>query len=263
MNKLDDKLQEIKQQKNIGIMAHVVIGYPSLSETESLVKAMVESGVDIVELQIPFSDPLADGSTIMNACEKALANGTRVKDAFMIMKILSSQVEIPLLFMSYFNTVFAYGVKKFCRDAKAAGAAGLIVPDMPLDEESKERFYFYCQKYNLNTIQVLSPASTEERLQKNAAAANGFVYCAARQGVTGAKDQLDVKLDSYLQKMRKYFSVPIAVGFGISKKEHLKLLKGKADIAVIGSAVIDLINTSPKEKRQENLRLFFEELMIQ
>ncbi|MBI5122548.1 tryptophan synthase subunit alpha [Candidatus Roizmanbacteria bacterium] len=263
MNKLDDKLQEIKQRKNIGLMAHVVIGYPSMIETVSIVKTMAESGVDIVELQIPFSDPLADGPTIMKACERSLANGTKVKDAFTIMKTLSSQVSIPLLFMAYFNTVFVYGVEKFCRDAKAAGAAGLIVPDMPLDEESEERFYFYCKKYNLYTIQVLSPASTENRLQKNAVVANGFVYCTARQGTTGAKDQLDPKLGSYLQKMRKYFSVPIAVGFGIFKKEHLKILESNADIAVIGSAVIDLINDSPREKRQENLRRFFKELMVQ
>lgn len=263
MNKLDDKLQELKQSKKLGIMAHVVIGYPSIDETVEIVKTMAESGVDIVELQIPFSDPLADGPTIMKACEKSLANGTKVKDAFSIMKALSSQVEIPLLFMAYFNTVFVYGVENFCRDAKAAGASGLIIPDMPIDEESEEHFYIYAKKYDLHTIHVLSPASTENRLQKNAAAANGFVYCTARQGTTGAKDQLDSKLGSYLQKMRKYFPVPIAVGFGISKKEHIKTLKRKADIAVVGSAVIDLINATPKEKRQENLRRFFRELMVQ
>lgn len=263
MNKLDTKLQELKQNKKLGFMAHVVIGYPSLAETIEIVKTMAASGVDIVELQIPFSDPLADGPTIMKACEKSLTNGTKVKDAFVIMKALSSQVEIPLLFMAYFNTVFVYGVEKFCRDAKTAGAVGLIVPDMPLDEESEEHFYAYAKKYNLHTIHVLSPASTDERLEKNAAAANGFVYFTARQGTTGVKGQLDSKLGSYLQKMRKYFSVPIAVGFGISKKEHINALVGNADIAIVGSAVIDLINATPKEKRQQNLRRFFRELMVQ
>lgn len=165
--------------------------------------------------------------------------------------------------MAYYNTVFNYGVENFCRDAKEAGASGLIVPDMSVDEESEEGFYKASKKYNLHTIQVLSPASTEERLKKNAAVANGFVYFTARQGITGAKDSLDPALVGYLQKMRKYFSIPVAVGFGISKSEHIRAIAGNADIAVIGSAVIDLINNSPKEKVHENIRRFFAELMIQ
>ncbi|HZE87401.1 MAG TPA: tryptophan synthase subunit alpha [Methylomirabilota bacterium] len=263
MKKLEEKLQEIKQRKTIGIMAHVVIGYPSLEETVSIVKTMVESGVSIVELQIPFSDPLADGSTIMKACEESLAHGTKVKDAFTVMKRLSSQVSIPLLFMAYYNTVFVYGVEKFCRDAKTAGASGLIVPDMPLDEEDEEHFFALCKKYDLHTIQVLSPASTGNRLKKNAKVANGFVYCTARQGTTGAKDQLDPMLKSYLREMRTYFSVPIAVGFGISKKEHVQMLAASADIAVIGSAVIDLINKSKKKEIPKNVKRFFRDLMVQ
>jgi len=263
MNLLDQKIQQIKKDKKIGLMAHVVIGYPSLSETVSIVKTMTEAGVDIVELQIPFSDPLADGPTIMRACEKSLEQGTRVKDAFVVMKKLSTKVTTPLLFMAYYNTVFNYGVEKFCREAKNAGASGLIVPDMPIDEEKGEGYYSACKKYDLHAIHVLSPASTPDRLQKNAKVATGFVYCTARQGITGAKDSLDPTLVSYLQKMRKYFSIPVAVGFGISKKEHLEMLKKNADIAIVGSAVIDLINKSPKEKLQQNIRRFFAELMIQ
>lgn len=263
MNLLDQKLLQIKKDRKIGLMAHVVVGYPSLTETVSIVKIMTDAGIDIVELQIPFSDPLADGPTIMKACEKSLEQGTRVKDAFAIMKQLSSEVSIPLLFMAYYNTVFNYGTETFCKDAKEAGAAGLIIPDMPVDEESEEGFYAACKKYDLHTIQVLSPASTDERLKKNAKIANGFVYFTARQGTTGAKDTLDPKIGKYLKKMRDVFDLPLAVGFGISKKEHVEMLKDKADIAVIGSAVIDLINNSPKERVQENVRRFFAELMVQ
>jgi tryptophan synthase alpha chain len=260
MNKLDNKLQELKQNKKLGLMTHVVVGYPSLPETISLVKIMAESGVDIVELQIPFSDPLADGPTIMKACEEALANGTKVKDAFKVMKSLSSQVEIPLLFMTYYNTIFNYGVEKFCFDAQMARVAGLIVPDMPLDEEANEHFFEYCRKYNLYHIQVISPASTDERLKKNAAVANGFVYVTSRQGTTGAKDSLDPKLSQYLTKVRKYISQPLAVGFGISKREHLQMLKGHADIAVIGSAIIDVVKSTKKEKREEVVKQFLKQL---
>ncbi len=244
-------------------MAHVVVGYPSSEETVTLVKTMADAGVSIVELQIPFSDPLADGPTIMKACEKSLDQGTKVKDAFTVMKKLSAAVSIPLLFMAYYNTVFNYGIEKFCRDAKIVGASGLIVPDMPIDEEGEEGFYAACKKYGLHTIQVVSPASTDARLKKNAEVANGFVYLTARQGTTGAKEVLDPKIITYLQKMKKYFSLPIAVGFGISKKEHIQMLEGKADIAIIGSAAIDVINNSPKDKVQENVRRFFAELMVQ
>lgn len=250
--------------KKIKIMAHVVVGYPSLDETVSVVKTMAQSGVDVVELQIPFSDPLADGPTIMKACEMSLENGTRVKDAFTVMKKLSSSVSIPLLFMAYYNTVFNYGVEKFCADAKLVGAYGLIIPDMPIDEEGEEGFYAACQKYGLHTIQVVSPASTDERLKKNADVANGFVYFTARQGTTGAKDTLDPEVGRYLKKMREVFDLPIAVGFGISKKEHVTMLQAEgADIAIVGSAVIDIINASPKEKREQNVRRFFDELMIE
>src|SRR3989338_1642801 len=125
------------------LMTHVVIGYPTLIDTVKIVKTMADCGVDMIELQIPFSDPLADGPTIMRACEKSLENGTKVNDAFVLMKKLSGKVKIPLLFMAYYNTVFKYGTEKFCLDAKNAGAYGLIVPDMPIDEENQEHFYSF------------------------------------------------------------------------------------------------------------------------
>lgn len=238
------------------LMTHVVIGYPSLEDTVKIVKTMAENGADLIELQIPFSDPLADGPTIMKACEKSLANGTKVKDAFKIMGLLSSQLSIPLLFMAYYNTVFKIGAEKFCKDAKAAGAYGLIVPDMPIDEEGEEHFLFYCRKYNLHNIQVISPASTEQRLKKNANVASGFIYCTAHQGITGVKNQLDPTISAYLRKARKIFSVPIAVGFGISKKDHLKQLAPYADIAVIGSAIIDVINRSKENEIEKEIKNF-------
>jgi tryptophan synthase alpha subunit len=263
MNKIDQKLVEIKKKKGIGLMTHVVVGYPSLHETISIVKTMAENGADFIELQIPFSDPLADGPTIMRACEESLANGTKVKDAFIIMKKLSDDVSVPLLFMSYYNIVFRYGVEKFCRDAKEAGASGLIVPDMPIDEEQYEHFYAFAKKFDLYVIHVIAPASTLERLKKNAALAKGFIYCTARQGVTDAKKELDPAISSYLQKVRKYFSIPVAVGFGISTKERVSSLKNKADIAIIGSALIDVVRETEKNKRTEAVRNFLKDLSIE
>jgi len=256
MNRLGEQLQTIKEKQKIGLMTHVIVGYPDLETTISLVKTMADNGVDIVELQIPFSDPLADGPTIMRACEKSLEQGTTVKDAFVAMERLTKEVSIPLLFMAYYNTVFVYGVEKFCRDAKAAGASGLIVPDMPLDEESEEHFFAACKKYDLHHIQVISPASTESRLKKNAEIANGFVYFTAKQGTTGAQDSLDPQLQSHLEKIKHYFDVPIAVGFGISTKEHVTMLEKSADIAVIGSKIINIVDNSRVEEREQNVAEF-------
>lgn len=244
----------------IELMTHIVIGYPSLQETISIAKAMAKSGVDRIELQIPFSDPIADGPTIMKACEQSLQNGTRVEDAFKIAEQLSHEVTIPLLFMAYYNTVFKYGTERFCKHAHAVGIRGLIVPDMPIDEEREEHFITSCQKYSLNNIQVISPTSTDERLKKNAMVARDFVYFTAQQGVTGAKDALNPQLIAQLQKVREFFSLPIAVGFGISKKEHIRKLTPYADIAVVGSALIDIINTSNKEDREKNIEQFIKKL---
>jgi len=243
------------------LMTHVVIGYPSLKETEKIVKTMARSGVDMIELQIPFSDPLADGPTIMRTCEKSLENGTKVNDAFDLMAKLSSEVKIPLLFMSYYNIVFKYGTEKFCCDSKAAGAYGLIVPDMPIDEENQEYFFASCKKYNLHNIQVVSPASTDERLRKNAEVASGFVYFTAHQGITGVKEKLDPKLISHLKNLRKFFKVPIAVGFGISKREHIEAITPYADTAVVGSAIINIINRSSKKDLDKNINEFINPLV--
>lgn len=240
--------QDIKHRMvRLKLMAHVVVGYPSLEATLQLVKLMDKIGVDFVELQIPFSDPLADGPTIMKASEKALENGVRVKDAFEVAKQLSKEVSVPLLFMAYYNNVFKYGVEKFCKDAKNAGISGLIVPDIPIEEEKTEHFMQNCEENNLIHIHVLSPASTDERLEKNAKVSKGFIYCTARQGITGAKNTLDPKIGEFLKRVRKFFNIPIAVGFGISSRERVNLIQEYADIAVVGSAVLDIIDANPKD----------------
>lgn len=261
MQKLKDRLKKIKSEKRMGLMTHVVVGYPSLEDTVRLVKLMEQEGVDIIELQIPFSDPLADGPTIMKACEAALANGTKVKDAFSVMKQLSKEVKIPLLFMAYYNTVFKYGTEKFIVDSRKAGAEGLIVPDVPIEEEHEEHFISLCQKYNLANIRVVSPASTDERLKKNAQVGTGFVYAAARQGITGAKENLEPSIVDFLKNVRQHFAIPVAVGFGISKREHLEVLKPYADMAIVGSALIDVINKLNKKDIEKNASSFLREMI--
>lgn len=256
MNLIDKQIKKIKKEKRLGLMIHIVIGYPSLRNTIFIAKAMEKAGVDFIELQIPFSDPLVDGPTIMKACEESLKKGTKVKDALDIMRILSKETSIPILFMGYYNNIFKYGVKKFCSDAKKAGATGLIVPDIPIEEEHVEHFIEYCKMNELCNIRVISPVSTIERIRKNTAIANGFIYCTARQGVTGVQKNLNPNLIAYLKKIRPQFNIPIAVGFGISNKEHLDMLAPYADIAVVGSALIDVINKSSKENLEDNVKQF-------
>lgn len=256
MNAIDKTSVRLKAEGRIGLMTHVVVGYPSLLETLKIARVMAEAGADFIELQIPFSDPMADGPTIMKACEASLAGGTRVQDAFAVAMALCKKISAPLLLMAYYNTVFKYGVRRFCRDARRAGISGLIVPDMSLEEEVREHFSAHAKKNNLLVIRVVAPASTEARLRKNSAVAEGFVYCSARQGITGAKRELAPDLADYLKTVRRIFAVPVAVGFGISKPEHVKKLSRYADIAVVGSAIIDIINRSNPRTLVSNVRRF-------
>ncbi|PIZ66177.1 tryptophan synthase subunit alpha [Candidatus Roizmanbacteria bacterium CG_4_9_14_0_2_um_filter_39_13] len=229
--------------KKIKLMTHVVVGYPNIASTIQIVKAMEEAGVDYVELQIPFSDPIADGPTIMKACDMALQNGVTVRDCLKVMKTLSAQVSIPLFFMGYYNSVFHYGVEKFCKAAKAAGAYGLIIPDIPPDEEEYEHFIKACMTHHLHQIRVVTPASSDERLKLNAQVADEFVYCVSHYGVTGSSASGRVGFRSYLKRINKYFKIPIAVGFGISSRKDVHMVEKYADIVVVGSAVLEIINT--------------------
>lgn len=248
MSQIEKQFQKIKREKRLGIMTHIVIGYPNLEESKKLIRLMISLGVDFIELQIPFSDPMADGPTIMIANKQSLDNGIRVKDAFDVMRELSKESDTPLLFMGYFNSIFNYSVEKFFYDASKAGCSGVIFPDIPLEEESNEHFIEYAEKYHLDHIRVLSPASTAGRIKKNAEVANGFLYFVGRKGTTGKKDALDRKLAENLKKIKKHIKIPIAVGFGISKIEHIKALSGKAEVVVIGSAVLDKYrNAKPGE----------------
>jgi tryptophan synthase alpha subunit len=261
MNKINLQNNLIKKQNRLGIMTHIIIGYPSLDESLKTAILMSRLGVDFIELQIPFSDPMADGPTIMRANKAALDNGIRVKDCFRAMARLSEQVSIPLIFMGYFNTIHSYGADKFCREAKNAGASGLIFPDMPLEEERAERYIANAEKNNLISVRLLSPASTRERMKKNAQVAEGFLYYIGRQGTTGVRAELDSKLNSHLKEIRKYFKIPIAVGFGISKIEHIRALKGKADIAVIGSACLNAYDSAPKGRGLRAVENFLKPLI--
>ena len=260
MGKISDKLKELGKSK--GIMTHVVIGYPNLQETEQTILNMAETGVSFIELQIPFSDPIADGPTIMEASRVALENGIKVKDCFELMARVSKKVDIPLLFMSYFNIVLNYGVEKFCKDAKVAGAAGVIIPDIP-PEETKDGFYEACRKHDLDTILILATISTQDRIEVVNKKRRRLIYCTSRMSTTGSKADIPEETKEFLMTLRKKVSLPLSIGFGISKPEHVSFIKNYADIIVIGSKVIDIMKEATPKNRQVEVKKFLNSILAE
>lgn len=247
-NKIDQKLAQLKQDSRHGLMAHIVIGYPSLPVSEKIILSLAEAGADLIELQIPFTDPLADGPTILKANLDVLRTGIKVADCFRFAEKMASRLaDIPLLFMTYINIPYNYGLENFCRDSAAAGLTGLIVPDIPPDEKD-EPYHDLCLAHKLHPIYILSPSSTQERMKLIGHNASGFVYCTARVGITGARESQIAGLREFMASVRKYVKVPLSLGFGISSREHVESIRELAEISVVGSKVIDIYNSGQSEK---------------
>lgn len=232
----------------IRLMTHIVAGYPNMTECEKIALAMAKIGVSFIEIQIPFSDPIADGPTIMEANEKSILNGTIPDDCFRLIKRLKKKIKIPILIMSYFNIPFNYSLEKFCKMANESGVYGLIIPDIPLDEEKYDHYIELCKKYNLHAIQIISPITPVRRLEKIVKVSSGFLYCVSTLGVTGERKELDPKLQSYLEKVRKITRTPLALGFGISTAKQVLAASQHADIVVIGSKIINIYKGAMKDK---------------
>jgi len=229
-------------------MTHVVAGYPGMIECEKIILAMAETGVSFIEIQIPFSDPIADGPTIMEANKRALLNGVTTEDCLKLIKRITKKIKTPILIMTYFNIPFRYGLEKFCKKAREADVYGLIIPDIPINEEKHEHYLENCKKHGLHAIQIISPITPPTRLKKIAKVATGFVYCVSTFGTTGEKNKLNPKLNSYLKKIRRYIKIPLALGFGISNKQQISTASKHADIVVIGSKIINLYNSCANGK---------------
>jgi tryptophan synthase alpha chain len=227
--------------KALKLMTHVVAGYPDMETTEELIRVMAVSGVDLIEIQIPFSDPLADGPTILTANQAALDNGVTPGDCFGLVERLTHQVDVPLLFMTYANIPFTMGMEHFIERSRISGVSGLIIPDLPFDENPD--YVQTALAHRCYPIPVVSPGTSAERLSHIVAVAEGFIYTTLRVGITGARKEIDERGLGFLETLRAETSLPIAAGFGISSPEMLRQLAGRADAAVIGSHVINLLNT--------------------
>ncbi|MFP4315620.1 MAG: tryptophan synthase subunit alpha [Desulfovibrionales bacterium] len=249
---LESYVREKLKKKDILLMTHIVLGYPSFEESFRVVEAMVEAGVDMMELQIPFSEPMADGPVIVKTNQTALERGSTVAKCFDAAREIASRFPIPFLFMSYYNILFKYGTGRFATDMARAGLRGAIIPDVPPEEGDE---YLQAMDDNgLSPIFIYAPTTTDQRMQHLARYTRGFVYCVARRGVTGEKTEFSRDLDSYLSRCRRATDLPLAVGFGVKDKGDVDFLKGKADIAVIGTQTIRIIDAHGVDAAGEFIR---------
>jgi len=233
------RFADLRRSGEMGLVAYITAGDPSLAATEQFVLALANAGADVIELGVPFSDPVADGPVIQRASERALRAGTTLAGVLALVKSLRAKTEVPLVLFSYFNPVLQMGLEKFADAAKAAGADGVLITDVTPEEG--EEYRNAIQSRGLDTIFLAAPTSTDERLALIAKASSGFLYLISRTGVTGAKDQLAEELPALARRVRRVTDLPIAIGFGISLPGHVSMLGGLADAAVVGSALVEEI----------------------
>jgi len=236
VNRIDKTFKNLKAQDKKAFIPYIMAGDPSLEKTGEIVLMFEKCGADIVELGVPFTDPLADGPTIQRAAERALKNKATLKKVISLVKDLRQKTKIPLVLMTYYNPVFKYGEERFIADAKDAGVDGVIVPDLPPDEAGG--FVKLSKKAGLAAIFLLAPTSTDERIKKVASASTGFIYYVSVTGITGAQLLLDGSIEKSIDSIRKITDKPVAVGFGVSTPDEAASVAGLADGVIVGSAIV-------------------------
>jgi tryptophan synthase alpha chain len=251
---------EQARKENRGVLIpYFMCGYPSASRNIQLILAATQVGADIIELGMPFSDPLADGATIQHAGHIALENGMTIHGCFEIAAEISNRCDVPLVFMGYYNPILVYGLETFCARAVASGVCGLIIPDLPPEEA--EPLQCAAQKYGLSIIFLISPTTPDERIIRIAKMVSSgygsFLYCVALNGVTGARTTLPTDLQAFIRRVKNYTkdnSLPIAVGFGISTQEHVSEILTFVEGVVVGSAVVKQIDEHDEEEQVEAVK---------
>jgi tryptophan synthase alpha chain len=236
------RFASLRASSELGIVAYITAGDPSLDATLKFVLALAEAGADVIELGVPFSDPLADGPTIQRASERALRSGTTLAGVIDLVRRIRQSSQVPLILFSYYNPILQMGLEKFAAAASEAGADGVLATDLTPEESADYRRILAA--HHLDTIFLGAPTSTDDRLTKIAAVSTGFLYLISRTGVTGAKDALADDLPALLRRARAVTQLPIAVGFGISLPGHVSVLGGLADAAVVGSALVSEIENA-------------------
>jgi tryptophan synthase alpha chain len=239
LNRIDKKFNSLKAQGKKAFIAYICAGDPDLSTTGRLVLEFDKAGVDIVELGIPFSDPLADGPTIQNASQRAIKRGVNIPKIFEIVKHLRKKTDMPIVLMGYYNPIYSYGVLSFIRHAKIAGVDGIIVPDL-IPEEADE-FISESRKYDLSTIFLAAPTSSDKRLNTIVSKSTGFIYYVSLAGVTGARKSLAKGIREHVQNIKQKSKKPVCIGFGVSTPMQARKLSQYSDGVIVGSAIIKFL----------------------
>ena len=252
---LESYIRERRQDKDILLMTHIVLGYPDFDQSMKVVEEMVAAGVDLMELQIPFSEPMADGPVILKANSDALDHGAQVEESFEFAEEVVKRFDIPFVFMTYYNILFKYGVSAFVERMASIGVQGAIIPDLPPEEG--EEYLAAMAEHGLSPIHIFTPNSSEDRLKMLGEKSRGFVYSVARKGVTGKETNFGDDLNEYLGRCREATDLPIALGFGVASNEDVRFIRGKADIAVVGSETIRVIDRDGVD----SVKPFIEELV--
>lgn len=233
------KFEELKARDERGLVVYLTAGDPTPSRTVSLVMALERAGADIIELGVPFSDPIADGPVIQRAAERALKAGASVAGILEMARRIRKQSQIPLLLFTYLNPVLRYGFERLALEAKDAGIDGCLLTDLSVEEAGD--YVERMRNHGLDTVFLAAPTSTPRRLELVARYSTGFIYLVSRTGVTGERDQLPADVSEMVGALRAQSSLPIAVGFGVSRREHVEALRGEADGVIVGSAIVRLI----------------------
>jgi tryptophan synthase alpha chain len=259
MNRITASFDRMRSEGRTGLVAYITVGFPDVAATLELVPALVAGGADVVELGVPFSDPLADGATIQRSTYRALEQGVTVCTCLDVVSTLRQRgVTVPLVFMSYLNPLLAHGLDRFFTDAQAVELDGLILIDVPLEEGGEIREL--ARAANIDVIQLIAPTTPEDRVEQLLHDATGFVYCVSVAGTTGARTELPPELPQLIARLRRHTSLPIAVGFGVSRPEHVASIGKVCEAAVIGSAIVDLIERTPADEREHKVRDYVEEV---
>lgn len=246
MNRIDKKFNELRKNRKKGFIAYITAGDPTLKITACLIPELEKSGVDLIELGVPFSDPLADGLTNQKAAERALLQGVSVRKILDMVRKVRINTKVPIILFTYLNPVFRYGWLKFAKDASAAGVDGILILDLPAEESDMQREILAAE--GIKMIYLVAPTSTEKRIKLICRRASGFIYYVSRTGVTGMRKSVQTSVEPMVKKIKKHTKLPVAVGFGISKPNQVKQIAQYADAVVVGSAIVNQIELNMVKK---------------
>ena len=261
LSKVDEKFSELKNNKRLALMPFIMAGDPNIEITSEILLKLQENGADLIELGIPYSDPLADGPIIQLSASRALKSGTTPRKVIILIESLKGKLNIPIILFTYLNPLLCFGFEQFCEMASSAGVSGLIIPDLPLEEAYK--FSKIVSNYSMDLILLVAPTTPFERMQKISDHTKGFTYLVSVTGVTGERNKMENRVENLISKLKEINTNPIAVGFGISTPEHIKKVREwGADGVIIGSAFVKRISSSSEKDVVYNIGHFCKDMRL-